>query len=32
MTIEITEQEILELESTSIEQLEEELFLLAKKK
>lgn len=32
MTIEITEQEILELESTSIEQLEEELLLLAKKK
>ena len=32
MTIEITEQEILELESTSIEQLEEELLLLTKKK
>lgn len=32
MTIEITEQEILELESTSIEQLEEELLLLSSKK
>ena len=32
MTIEITEQEILELESTSIEQLEEKLLLLSSKK
>jgi hypothetical protein len=32
MTIEITEQEILELDSTSIEQLEEELLLLSSKK
>ena len=32
MTIEITEAEILELDSTSIEKLEEELLLLAKKK
>ncbi len=32
MTIEITAEEILELESTSIEQLEEELLLLSSKK
>lgn len=32
MTIEITDIEIAELEATSIEQLEEELLLLAKKK
>ena len=32
MTIEITEQEIIDFDNTSIEKLEEELLLLAKKK
>jgi hypothetical protein len=32
MTIEITDIEIAELDNTSIEELEEELLLLAKKK
>ena len=32
MTIEITDIEIVELEATTIEQLEEELLLLTKKK